>query len=128
MWDNPQSLISFIVGLILSALGIIPLLNAAGVIAFGLPEFLSGIVGAIVMYLLAGSGIYLLVEGFMEGFDHPMGKISVLVGFLVLVIGIIPLLNSFGIITFGIPFLSLTLFRILFVIEGLLLIFGAFNM
>ncbi len=128
MWEGGRSTVSFVLGLILIAVGLIPILNQFGVIPFGLPAFLSGLVSSIIIWLIAGSGLYLIIESFMEGLDEPSAKWLLIVGLVVLALGLIPLLNSLGVIQFTVPLLSMMLFRIIFVIEGILMIIGAFNM
>lgn len=125
MWDNPKSMPSVLIGLILLALGGIPLLSLMGIIAFTLPTFLTGIVSAIVLWLLAVGGLYLIIESFWE-FDEPIGKVALLVGLIILAAGLIPLLQQFGIIGFGLP-IGPILYNIIFVVEGILLIISAFN-
>jgi hypothetical protein len=127
MWDNPRSIFSFLIGLVLTAFGIIPLLQQYKVISFGLPAFLNGFLGSVIMYVLAATGLYLIVQGFMEGFDSTIGKVTVVAGLVILAVGLIPLLNTFHVITFSIPFLTMTIFRVIFVIEGILLVIGSFN-
>jgi hypothetical protein len=127
-WDNGKSLVSFILGLIIIALGGIPLLNQWNIIGFGLPDFLTGIVSSVILWIIAGSGLYLLIESFMQGLDSGMGKTALIAGIIVLALGLVPLLNELGVISFAVPFLSWMLFQIIFVIEGILMIIGAFNM
>ena len=126
-WEGGKSFVGLVVGLLLTALGIIPLLQQYKIISFGLPTFLNGLLGSVIMYVLAATGLYLIVQGFMEGFDSTIGKVTVVAGLVILVLGVIPLLSSFGVIAFSIPFLTLTIFRVIFVIEGILLVIGAFN-
>ncbi len=123
-WDDPKTVANLIVGFLILALGIIPLLNGWGVIGFTLPGFLSGIVMKIVHYIIAALGLWLLIDAFME--DSHMRMITLLVALAVLAVGIIPLLNTFGVIGFTIPFLTVALYNIIFVIEGIFLIIAAF--
>ena len=129
-WDNSggKSPISFILGLILVTLGGIPLLNQWKVIGFGLPAALNPVISSVILWIVAGSGLYLLIESFMEGLDHGPGKTAMIAGIIVLALGLIPLLNQFGVIAITVPFLSFMLFQIIFVIEGIIMIIGAFNM
>ncbi len=125
-FDDPKNWVAVIIGLLLLALGLIPLLNNFGVIGFGLPGFLNGIVSKIGLWIVAAGGLFLLIDSFLE--DHSMRMISIVVALLILAVGIIPLLNSFGIIGFTIPFLSVNVYNIIFVIEGLFLLIAAFAM
>jgi hypothetical protein len=123
-WDDPKTLANLIVGFLLTAFGLIPLLNHFGVIGWNLPEFMIGLMGNFALYLIAGIGIWLIIDGFLE--DETIQKITLLIGLLVLIFGIIPLLNQFGVISITIPFLNLLVFQALFVVEGILLIIAAF--
>lgn len=125
-FDDPKNWSALILGLVIASLGAIPLLNSFGVIEFSLPAFLSGIISSIGLWIIAGAGFYLMITSFLE--DDTMRVVSIIVALAVLAIGIIPLLNSFGIIGFTIPFLSVNVYNIIFVIEGLFLIFAAFAM
>ncbi|MBW2999135.1 hypothetical protein KY339_00555 [Candidatus Woesearchaeota archaeon] len=126
-WETARSLPSLIIGLILLALGLIPLLNNWGVIAFVLPAFLSNVIAAIALWIIAGGGLYLVIDTFLE-WGNPMAWLSFIVGIVVLAVGLIPLLNSFGVIGFNIPFLSVTVYNIIFVIEGFALFLASFFM
>lgn len=123
-----KNLLSLILGIILLALGLIPLLNTWGVIGFALPEFLVTIVSQIFIYLVAGGGLWLLVDGFHEGTHSTEGKVTMGVGFLVLLIGVINILQQFKVIPFGIPFLTPVVYSVIFTLEGILLVVAAFTM
>jgi len=122
MWDGMKSLISFILGVILLPMGLIPLLAQWGVIGFSLPGFLTGLISSVILWIIAGSGFYLLIESFMEGLDEPHAKLILVVGMIVLALGLTQL---FGVLPFSIPTL---IFNIIFIIEGLLMVIGAWNM
>lgn len=119
-FDDPKNWSALLIGILLMALGLIPLLNGWGIIGFTLPAFLTTIVPKIALYLIAGAGVYLLIDSFME--DDTTRIISILVALAVVAIGIL------GILGFKIPFLGETLYNILFVIEGLFLFIAAFAM
>jgi len=57
-----------------------------------------------------------------------MRLISIIVAAVVLVLGLIPLLFNLGIIGFGLGFITVNWYYILFVIEGLFLVIAAFAM
>ena len=126
--DEPKGWISMIVGLILLAIGLVPLLNGWGVIQFGLPGFLTSLLSGIIVYLLAIGALYLIIDAFMEDVGDPIGMTTLIVGVLIFALGIIALLNSFGVIGFSIPFLNDMIYNILFAIEGIFLIIAAFVM
>lgn len=124
-WDDPRHVTSMIIGIILTAMGAIPLLNQFGVIGFGLGP-LGGIIAQIAQYILAAAGLMLFVEAWFE--DDFIWKVTVTAGIVFFGIGLIPLLFSFGVIGFTIPFLTTTVYNVIFVIEGLLLMAAFFFM
>ena len=126
-WEGGRSAFSFIIGIILLIVGLVPLLNQWGILGFQLPEFVNTLLGTGIIYILAFVGLFTIIDGFMEGgFTEPWGLISIVIGLIVLVLGIIPLLASFGVISFSIPFLTLTVYKVIFSIEGIVAIIGAF--
>ena len=122
-WDAPKSLPGLILGLIILAMGIFPLLNQFGFISFNLPYTPAGIVLEII---LAIGGVYLVIMGIMEDVDF-MKWISIIAGIIVATIGIIPLLANFG-INIAVPFLAFLYSPYLYVIIGLLMLIGVFLM
>ncbi|MBL7051079.1 hypothetical protein ISS04_02845 [Candidatus Woesearchaeota archaeon] len=122
-WEVEKSLPGLILGLLIFAMGIFPLLNKFGVIDFNLPYTPVGIVLEI---LLTVGGIYLMIMGFMEDEDF-IKWVSIIAGIIVAVMGVIPLLANFG-ISIAIPFLGFLYSPILYVIVGLIMIIGAFFM
>ena len=127
-WHDVLSWISLPLGFILLALGVIPLLEGWGFIGFGLPGFLTTIVGSFVPFIIAAVALFLIIEAFLEDISSGMGMITAIVGVIVLVLGVIVALNSLGIIGFGIPFLTMTIYNIIFIILAILAIIGAFVM
>jgi len=129
MWDYwYNSGVSFVLGLVLLVLGGIPLLNGFGILPFGLPGFLTGIIASVFLYLCALGGIWLLIDAWFEDASDMMRWSSVIVGLIVLVLGVVPLLNQFGVIGFSIPGLSMTIYNAIFLVEGVLLVIGAFSL
>lgn len=128
-FDDPKNWSALIIGLLLMALGIIPMLQQFKIITWA--TFLTGNwLITIAPYLLAAGGIYLLIDSFME--DDTMRIVSILVSLVVIAVGVIDVLNKFKIIGFGIPFLEGSLGTIiylsLFILEGLFLFIAAFAM
>lgn len=123
MWESPVSPASLTIGFLLLLLGGIPLLNQWGVIPFGLPGFLSSLVATIAVYILAGAGIFLLVDAWGEWGEH-IGTISLVVGLVVIAVGIVHVLGAFGVLPQLIS-LPMMAYNILFVIEAMLLILGS---
>ena len=115
--------ISIILGLILVVLGGMPLLNQFNVLSFSLPA-LPGLVLWIIFIL---GGVWLLVNGFREGSLNPGAMwSSIILGLLILVMGLMPVLNQFGIITFVLPSIAAIITDIIIVLAGILLLIGAF--
>ena len=108
-------------------LGIIPLLNGWGAVSFALPGFLNSFLALAALYIIAAGGFYLLIDGFLE-WGNPMAWLTFVVALIVLAVGTIPLLNQFGVIGFTIPYLNMTVYHIIFTIEGFFLFIGAFLM
>lgn len=127
LWEGGRSWSSLLIGFVLMVLGIIPLLNSWGVISFALPGFLTSFIAVAALYIISAGGFYLLIDGFLE-WGNPMAWLTFVVALIVLVLGIIPLLNQFSLVTFTIPYLNLTLYYIIFTIEGFFLFIGAFLM
>ncbi len=120
-----RKFVSFILGVIFLIIGLIPLLNKFNIIAFSLPP-----IGNLILWILAViGGIWLIIDGISEdrSFSFGIGHITIIVGLILLTIGLIPLLNSFGIIGFTLPSFLDMFNDFLFTIGGLLLIIGTFK-
>ena len=122
-WDTPKSLPGLILGLIILAMGIFPLLNQFGVIGFNLPYTPAGIVLEIILTI---GGVYLFIMGIMEDVDF-MKWASIISGIIVAAMGIIPLLANFG-VNIAVPFLAFLYSPYLYVIIGLMMLVGIFLM
>ena len=106
MMGGPRKPISLALGLAFIILGVLPLLNKFGVIGFSLPP-----IPQMVIYVLAIiGGLFLFWDAMSEG----MGAFGITqqvmfasygVGLLALALGLIPLLNQFGVIGFSLPVL-----------------------
>ncbi len=121
-----RKIISFILGAIMLALGGIPLLFQWKIIKFTLP-----VLPNLLLWILGlAGGIFLIVDGFKERMSMGMGQslmwISILVGIVLFLFGLIPILNAMKIIAFTLPALGLMLISILFIISGFLLFIGSF--
>lgn len=123
MLDEPKYWISLVAGIIVIALGGIPLLNSWGILGFSLPFALSM---NILLWLVAAVGAYLLIDTFLSEDDAVMWT-SAIIAVVILAIAIIQILSNFEVIGFGIPFITLTLLRVLFVVEGAGLIIAGFG-
>jgi len=121
--------ISLIVGLLLLAVGLIPLLSHLSIIPFGLPGFMNNIFGAIFAWVIAVAALYILVDGIIEPSGNTLHLILIGLGIVFLVVGLFPILKQFGVIGFSIPFLSnLIVYNVIITIEGLMLVVGGLTM
>ncbi|MBT5022607.1 hypothetical protein HOK51_03445 [Candidatus Woesearchaeota archaeon] len=120
------------VGLALFALGLLPILyKYAGV---GPEWFSMSLPANILSYIIALGALFLVYASFIEITNsNSMGFISIIVAIVVLSIGLLPILSSFGI---GPAFFSLSflgglgelLFHIVFLVEGAFLAMSGFLM
>lgn len=124
--DEPKGWISALGGLFFIVLGGLPLLQGLNIISFGLPGFMTTLLGKVLPFILAAGALWLAVDSLME--DDTLRVISLIVGILILAAGILTVLNQFGIIAFGLTFLTATVFNVLFVVLGFFLLIAAFAM
>lgn len=122
---EPKNLFSLFLGLLLLILGTVPLLVQFNVLKFALPGFLTGLLATIGLYVIAGAGLVILVDGFME--DHAHKTVTLVAGFIFLALGIVAILGQRGVLPFSIP-LSLTIYYFIFTIEAIFLLIAAFTM
>jgi len=121
--------ISFFIGLVLFVIGLIPLLNKFGVLKFTLPDFMLGLIGSIFFWIIAIAGTYIIIDGLIEPAGHGLHKFLLALGLLFIIIGLIPIMNKFGVIKLDIPFLAnLVVYNIIITIEGLMLMTAGFTM
>jgi len=121
--------ISLFVGAIIFLLGFLPIINKMGT---G-PEWFSlhFLPIAIFSYIASAAGFYLMIESVIEITNsNIIGWWSFIIAVVVLIIGLPPLLNSFGIgpAWFAFPWLSQTIYHIIFMIEGIFLMIACFAM
>ena len=122
--------ISGFIGLLIAALGALPLLSLAGIGPdwFAI-EFLPVQLFA---YVLAGAGFYLAINSIIEITNsNSIGWLSFLVAAIVLIVGMMQLLFRFNIAVpdwFALDFISPVFYYILFLLEGLLLMMAMFAM
>lgn len=120
---SARKTISAILGLIFLALGAFPLLNEFGVISFTIPT-----IGGMILWVLAViGGLFLLFDGFQEEQEmrRALAMPTFIVALVLLAVGLVPLLASFGIIGFALPGFVYAIFNFLFVAAGLFLLIGA---
>ena len=115
--------ISGIIGAVIFLLGLLPLI--------GKFEFLNNLPVSLLVWVVAGAGLYLAMNSLIEITNsNIVGWWSFIVAITVLVIGLLPLLHSFGIgpAWFEFKWLSRTAYNIIFVIEGFFLMIATFAM
>ncbi|MFH1850309.1 MAG: hypothetical protein ABH879_09110 [archaeon] len=121
--------ISFLIGLVLTASGVLPLLNSFNI---GPPIFaLSFMPVQIFAYIAAGAGFYLMINSVIEiSNSNAVGWISFLIALLILAAGALQVLNRFGIGMdwFALSWLSHTIYYVLFILEGTFLMIACFAM
>ncbi|MFC1741822.1 hypothetical protein ACFL3V_04775 [Nanoarchaeota archaeon] len=121
-----KDIISFIVGALIFALGLLPLLSKfnIGPKWFNVWSFLPI---TIVSWVIAVGALYLVIDSVIEITNSAsIGFISIIIAFVCLAIGVLPILASFGI---GPSFFSLSflgpvskfIYDVVFIIEGLFL-------
>ena len=88
---------------------------------------LESLVGKIFLYVCALGGLWLLFDALWGKETHYMKWAGIIVGVVVLAIGVIPLLTQFGVIAWSIPVISMTVYNVLFVVEAVLLLVGAWH-
>ncbi|MEM3126591.1 MAG: hypothetical protein QW331_00785 [Candidatus Woesearchaeota archaeon] len=122
MWFGGRSTAIFVSGLVLFALGLVPLLPKLGIsIGFTIP-LIPQIVLAIVV---AAAGIYLMIVGFLEGptFNPAIAWTSIILGVALAALGVLQTLNYLPAINQA---LQNTIAYGIFVVVGILFIIGAF--
>jgi len=124
-WDEPNEIINTLLGLLLIILGVLLAGTQFGFLPFLLPAFVNNVVSMALIYILAGVGLWLIIDGFMEWDDWPTWP-TLLVGLLILSIGVINILSHFEIIGFSISFIPEIVYYVLFVVEGVLML--AYNL
>lgn len=121
-----KDIISFIVGALLFLLGLFPLLANFGIGPswFDVWSFLPA---TIISWVIAVGALYLVIDSVIEITNSSaVGFVSIIVAFVCLVIGVLPLLASFGIgpSFFALGFLggaSAYIYNAVFMLEGLFL-------
>ena len=111
------------VGAAIFLLGLLPLL--------GKFEFLNNLPVSLLTWIVAGAGLYLFMNSVIEITNsNIVGWWSFGIAVTVLVIGLLPLLHTFGIgpAWFEFKWLSRTAYHIIFVIEGFFLMIATFAM
>lgn len=115
--------ISGLIGAAIFLLGLLPLI--------GKFEFLNNLPVSLLVWVVAGAGFYLMINSIIEITNsNIVGWWSFIIAGTVLLIGLLPLLYSFGIgpAWFEFNWLSRTAYNVIFVIEGFFLMIATFAM
>jgi hypothetical protein len=129
IFTSPRDTISAVIGLILLAFGLIPLLNTMAVIKWNLPGFLLNMPMGVLVWVVAIAGFYILIDGFIEPPMHIFHWLLIISGLIMMVVGLIPILHSFGTIGFTIPGMdSLIIYWVIIGLEGLGLVIAGTTM
>lgn len=115
--------ISGIVGAVIFLLGLMPMI--------GRFTFLNNLPISLLTWIVAGAGFYLAINSIIEITNsNIVGWWSFGVAIAVLIIGLFPLLHTFGIgpAWFEFPWLKGTAYNIIFIIEGIFLMIATFAM
>ena len=115
--------ISGAVGLVILLLGLLPII--------GKLTFLNDLPATLIIWIVAIGGLYLAVNSVIEITNsNVVGWWSFGIAVFILIVGLLPLLHSFGIgpSWFEFGWISRTVYNIIFIIEGLFLIIATFAM
>lgn len=114
--------ISGVVGLVIFLLGFLPLMGLLKT------NFLPA---TIFTWIVAIAGLYLLVDALIEITNsNVVGWVTFWIAVAAVLIGLLPILHGFGIgpSFFGFKWISLTIYNIIFMIEGVFLMIATFAM
>ena len=120
---QPRDWISGLIGAVIFLLGLLPIL--------GKFTFLNNLPISLLIWIVAGAGFYLMVNSIIEITNsNIIGWWSFGIAISVLIIGLLPLLHSFGIgpSWFEFKWLSRAIYNIIFIIEGVFLMIATFAM
>ncbi|MFC1728189.1 hypothetical protein ACFLZ7_01845 [Nanoarchaeota archaeon] len=128
--------ISFFFGIVIIALGLVPILETYTAINFGLSGFLEqGWFVAALPFIVAIAGFYLLIESVREITNSSsVGWVSFWIGAILMTVGVGAVLGSRGIGPewFNLPFLTgatgILVYRLIFMVEGFFLMIATFAM
>ena len=128
-----KDILSFIAGALLFILGLFPLLSSFGIGPdwFNVWSYLPV---TVISWVVAVGALYLVIDSVIEITNSSaMGFVSIIIAFVCLLIGVLPILHGFGI---GPDFFALTflggftdyLYNIVFIVEGLFLMIAMIAM
>ncbi len=119
-----RSWMSMILGILLFLVGAVPLANKFGWVAWQFPELSQ----FILRILFLAAGLFLIWDATHEIYNNRMFMVmSLIFGIPILILGLIPVLNQFGVIGFTLELSGFILLEILTAISGLVLLFDAWK-
>ncbi len=125
MMGGPRKPISLVMGLVFLAFGGIPLLNSMNVVGFTIP-----VLPQTILYALSVVGaVFLLWDAISEGMammglPQMIRMATFVMALVLLAVGLVPLLHSFGAIGFTLPELAAIVVNTLYIVTGFLLLYG----
>ncbi len=125
--DEPKGWVALLVGLLVTAIGLVPLLGIFGILPSLLPKTILNLIPGIAIWLIPAIAILLLIDSIAWEDDAPR-VISTIVAIVFLAVGIVEILHKFSMISFGVPFITDTIYYVLFVLEGVFLVLATFWM
>jgi len=128
IFTRARDTVSFFVGLILAAYGLIPILFAMKIIKFNLPGFLLNLPVTVMVWVVAAVGLYVLIDGVIEPPMHIFHWLLIIGGVIFMVIGLIPILYSFKVVPFTLPIKDIIVFQGIVAAEGLMLAIAGLTM
>ena|SRR3989344_1743569 len=126
---RPRDWISFCIGIVIGALGLLPILHKIGA---GPGWFaMEWLPVALFSYIAAGAGFYLIINSIVEITNsNIVGWISFMAAAAITLSGVLHVLGSKGILSGFLAFgwLSSTIYHVIFVILGVFLVIATFAM
>ena len=117
-----RSWISMILGALLASVGVIPILNSMGIVAYTLPPVPE--LTLTIIFILAG--IFLIWDATHEVYSARMfWVLSMAFGLPIFVLGLLPILKSYGYIGFSLPLAGSYLMHLLTAAAGIVLFVDA---
>ncbi|MBT3408556.1 hypothetical protein HOK68_00235 [Candidatus Woesearchaeota archaeon] len=123
VWETEDT-IDIILSVVITALGLIPLLNNYNIISFALPAIFSN---TILVYAITLIAIYLIITGFRYYSDSVMKWPTLLVGGIVFLLGLANILGKFDVLNFAGEANFAIFMNIIYTLVGIFLLLTAFT-
>ncbi|MBW2987456.1 hypothetical protein KY336_02790 [Candidatus Woesearchaeota archaeon] len=119
-----RSWISMILGVLLVAIALVPMLNSMGIIGWNIPA----VPAFAFRIILIIAGIFLLWDATHEVYQQSAWMwLSIVAGIPIFALGLIPVLNQYGIIGWNIEFIGGTILNALTAFAGIVLFIDAWK-